>query len=484
MRLSLATLDRLRPAVRRQKFDPRALGIGIAHLGCGHFLRGHQAYITQHAIEAGGPDAMRWGLAAASLITPRVRNALAPQDGLFSVLIRDGDYTTPEIVGTLREIVFAPENPYALIGRLAEAPIVTLTVTEKGYCIDPASTRLNAAHPDIQHDLQENVPKSAIGWLVAGLRERRRRGNALPTVISCDNLPTNSRILRQAAIDFCHLRSEQSLADWIDRIEFPCTMVDRMVPQTTPQDLADAEALLGAEDQAAVVCEPFLQWVIERFDGPRPAWEAGGAEFVTDVAPWEGAKLRLLNASHSAMAYLGGLAGLTTITETAADPDFGPLIRRFILHENGPTIAKGGPHPAAYAETMFGRRWRNRGIRHLLKPIAGEGSRRLPQRFIAPLRENTLAGRPATCTALALAAWMQYATGRGLDGEPIEVNDPLAEVTTGFAGASPVRLVDLYLAREDIFGRDHPGRAALKTAMADLRRLGVRAAARAATQAP
>ncbi len=481
MRLSLATLDRVPPAVRRPKFDPRALGIGIAHLGCGHFLRGHQAYITQHAIEAGGAEAMRWGFSAASLVTPRVRDALAPQDGLFSVLIRDGDATTPEIVGTLREIIFAPANPSVLLGRLAESPIITLTITEKGYCIDPASLRLNAEHPDIRHDVSAEIPRSAIGWLVAGLRECRAEGNAAPTVISCDNLPTNSRILGQAAIDFCHLRGEPVLADWIgDKVKFPCTMVDRMVPQSTPADVADAAARLGMEDQAAVVCEPFLQWVIERFDGPRPAWEAGGAEFVANVAPWEGAKLRLLNASHSAMAYLGGLAGLTAITETAADPDFGPLVRRFILHENGPRIAKGGPDPAEYAETLFGRRWRNRGIRHLLKPIAAEGSRRLPQRFIAPLRENTLAGRPAPCTALALAAWMQYATGRGLNGEPIEVNDPLAAVTTGFAGATPERLVDLYLAREDVFGADHPGRAALKRAMGDLHRVGVRAAARAA----
>ena len=485
MRLSLATLDRVRSGVRRPKFDPRALGIGIAHLGCGHFLRGHQAYITQHAIDAGSAGETQWGFAAASLVMPRVRDALAPQDGLFSVLIRDGETTTPEIVGTLREIIFAPENPAALIARLAEAPIITLTITEKGYCIDPASTRLNPEHPDIRHDLGAKVPKSAIGWLVAGLRERRARGTARPTIISCDNLPTNSRILRQAAIDFCGLRGDHALADWIQRISFPCTMVDRMVLATTTPDLADAEALLGMEDQAAVVCEPFLQWVIEHFDGPRPQWEAGGAEFVADVAPWEGAKLRLLNASHSAMAYLGGLAGLTTITETAADPDFAPLIRRFILHENGPTIAKGGPDPADYANTLFDRRWRNRGIRHLLKPIAGEGSRRLPQRFIAPLRENTLAGRPAPCTALALAAWMQYATGRDLHGEPIEVNDPLAAVTTGFAGAAPDRLVDLYLAREDIFGPDHPGRAALQQAMADLRRLGAREAARAAaTRAP
>ena len=461
MRLAFDTLSRAKPGTHLPGFDPRRLGIGIAHLGCGAFMRGHQALATQRALAASPGD---WGISAASLVSPATRDALAPQDGLYTLLTRDDAETGAEIIGALREVLFTRDDPAPFIARIATARIVTLTITEKGYCLDPATLRLDPAHPDIRHDLDAAAPRSAVGLLVAGLGAARRSGTPPPTVLSCDNLTANSAALRQAAIDFAALRDDP-LARWIESsVRFPCTMVDRIVPATTGTDRDDAATLTGLEDAAPVIGETFLQWVIEAFDGPRPQWEAAGAEFVADVAPWEAAKLRLLNASHSALAYLGGLAGLETIGEAIAEPRLDAFVRRLALREAAPTLPPGGPDAAGYLAALLPR-WRNRGIRHRTAQIAMDGSRKLPPRLIAPLRENVAAGRPIDCTALVIAAWMQWATGRDLAGRPIVVQDPLAAVTTQFAAAEPDALVDLFLAREDVFGAGFPARDALHHAM-------------------
>jgi fructuronate reductase len=464
MRLSRGTLSLAAPGVRRPGFDPAMLAPGIVHLGCGAFHRAHQALATQRAVQAEwGP----WGITAISLVSPGTRDALAPQDGLYTLLEQGPQGMAAEIVGTLRQVLYAPEAPQAVVAAMADPAtrIVTLTVTEKGYCLDPASVRLRPDHPDILADLERpELPRSAIGLLAAGLAAVRAAGGRPPVVITCDNLAANGPTLRQAVIDYAALRDD-ALAGWIaGAVPFPGTMVDRIVPAATQADRDSAAALTGLEDRMPVAAEPFLQWEIEAFDGPRPRWEAGGARFVADVGPWETTKLRLLNGAHSALAYLGGLGGLATVADAMADAGLRGFARALMLQEAAPTLPAGHPDAAAYAAALL-HRWDNPAIRHLLRQIATDGSRKLPQRLLAPLYANLAAGRPSPRLSLAVAAWMRWASGRDLQGKPIPVADPLAARMAELAAAAdgtPDGLVAGFLTLAEVFGPDAAERPRLR----------------------
>ena len=288
---------------------------GIVHLGVGAFFRAHVALYIQEAITATGGD---WGVIGVSLRSPQQRDLLAPQDFLYTAIERDAGVARATIVNILREILVAPEGPAAVLERMARPStrIVTLTVTEKGYCHDPANFLLNWEHPDIKHDLANpRAPRSAVGFIVEALRLRKENSVAPFTAITCDNLPKNGKLLEGLVCSYAE-RLDLELARWIaSRAAFPSCMVDRIVPATTEKDIDDAARLTGLADAAPVTHEPYRQWVIEdRFvDNSRPAWERCGVEFVANVEPYENMKLRLLNASHSALAYLGYLSGYETI---------------------------------------------------------------------------------------------------------------------------------------------------------------------------
>jgi fructuronate reductase len=308
--LSLTTLDHVAPGVARPAYDPRGVGIGIVHLGIGAFHRAHQAIYTDAALAKKGGA---WGICGVSLRSPDVRDRMTPQDGLYTAVEKSPAGVQRRIIGSVREVLFLSPERKRVDARLADraTQIVTLTVTEKGYCHDPATGRLNVDHPDIVHDLAHpHEPASVVGLLVSALETRRHDAAGPLTIVCCDNLPHNGRVLQGLVAAFAQAR-DGSLAEWIEKnTSFPSTMVDRIVPATTAGDIADNDAALGMHDAAPVVFEPFKQWVIEdEFVTPRPAWEVGGAELVADVAPFEAMKLRLLNASHSAFAYLGFLAG-------------------------------------------------------------------------------------------------------------------------------------------------------------------------------
>jgi fructuronate reductase len=409
-----------------------------------------------------------------------MRDALQPQDGLYTVLERGPHGASATVVGTLSEVVFAQENPAAFLARFTDPAIrlVTLTVTSSGYCLDPATERLAVRHPDIQKDLHASLPSSALGILVSGLAKVRNAGRRPPVVMSCDNLPANGRILRQTAIDYAALFDDE-LAGWIaSSVQFPCSMVDRITPATTGADLADAAATLGVFDAAPVSAEPFRQWVIEDFDGPRPAWEAAGAEFVPDVAPWEASKLRLLNGTHMAVAYLGSLARLQTVADFVDDPVFAAYALRFMLAEQLPTLPPSKHDIHAYAHQLM-QRWRNPGIVHQLSRVGRNGSEKLQPRLLASIWENLEAGRPAPCTLLAVAAWICCASGCVGHGHAAETQDPLVErmhALGATAGNDTERLTASVLAMEDIFGRDLPRHEAfrleLTQAVGDLQRMG------------
>jgi len=458
-RLSLETLARIPPAVTRPRYDPATLSVGIVHLGLGAFTRAHAAV---YADDLAGRDP-HWGICGVSMKTPRAIQPLAAQDGLYTLLLKDRDGSSARIVGSVRETMFAPSDPQALVLRMADprVRVVTLTVTEKGYCHDPATGRLDLDHPDVRHDLAHpNAPVSAVGLLVAALDARRREGSGALNIVCCDNLPHNGRVVEGLVGAFARTRSPE-LADWIAaHAAFPCTMVDRIVPATTDADVAEVERRLGVRDAAPVVAEPFLQWVVEdRFVAARPAWEDAGAELVRDVAPFEAMKLRLLNGSHSTLAYLGYLAGHATIAQAASDPVLGRLVERQMAEEIVPTLVRPpGTDLARYCATLLSR-FRNPALPHRTSQVAMDGSQKLPQRLLGTVRDRLAGGGSIRHLSLAVAGWMRYASGRDERGGTIEVSDPLAArfaAIASRAGGDAGRLASGLLGLDAIFGADLP----------------------------
>lgn len=469
-RLSSATLNAARGEARRFAYERAQLRPRIVHLGLGAFFRAHGALYNEDALEAGGGD---WGVVGASLRRSDQRDRLRPQDGLYSAVETGPEAERARIVGCLIDTIVAPEDPAAMVRRLAspDTAIVTLTITEKGYDHDPASGRLNAAHPEIRFDLENpDRPQSAVGLIAAALDRRRLAGLRPFTVASCDNLPGNGHLLRGLVRDFAALRSD-ALAAWIEAgVAFPSSMVDRIVPAQTDADVERAERLLGLHDAAPVTHEPFRQWVLEDsfVDGWRPAWDVAGAQFAADVRPFENAKLRMLNGAHSALAYLGYLAGFETISQTVAAPAFADFVRRLWREEVAPVLPRvPGLDLDSYARQLLAR-FQNPAIRHRTWQIAMDGSQKLPQRLLSSLRDNLRLERPTPCIALAVAAWLRYVGGVDEAGAAIDVRDPMAgllRTTLDAAGPSPAARVDAILAVEAVFGPDLRHRPAFRSAL-------------------
>jgi fructuronate reductase len=459
-RLSARNLDKLKPGIRRPAFDRQASGVGIVHLGVGAFMRSHIAEYTDDALEAEAGD---WTIAGASLRKPDVRDRLAPQDCLYILGTRDGTDERRRLIGSLESMRVAPEDPRKIIRLLADerVRVVTLTVTEKGYCLDPDSGQLALVHPDIRHDLENpDRPRSTIGYLVAALHLRMQASVRPPTIVSCDNLPSNGTRLRSAVLAFARERSPALEAFIAETVRFPATMVDRIVPATTEADIAGNADACGLCDEAYVKTEPFRQWVIEdNFSNGRPAWEAGGALFVADVAPFEAAKLKLLNGPHSAIAYLGYLAGFAFVHEAMGDPDFRTFISRLMTHDISPVAPEPeGMNHEIYIEELL-KRFGNSALEHRTWQIAMDGSQKLPQRILSTVRAQLKQGGPVASFGLIVAAWMRYALGRDEQGGQINVSDPLAERFAAIAAdkrANPADIADRFLGISEIFGSDLP----------------------------
>lgn len=458
-RLSSATLAALPATVRRPGYDRAALTPGIVHLGLGAFARAHLCEFTDDALES---EFGAWGILGASLQRPDQRDRLKPQDGLYTFLKRAPAGPDLRVIGSVLGVLVAPENPQALVAKLAapQTRIVSLTVTEKGYCHDPATGRLRADHPDIVHDLANpDAPRSAIGLIVAGLAARKAAGLGPFTALCCDNLPSNGHVLAGLVRDFAALRDD-ALAAWIEANgAFPSTMVDRIVPATTDADIAEVAGLLGQDDAAPVIGEPFRQWAIEdRFVAGRPRWDAVGAQMVSEVAPFEFMKLRMLNGAHSSLAYLGYLAGHETVADASGDPVFARFLQG-LWDEIIPTVpAPQGVDLKTYAGDLLAR-FQNPAIRHRTWQIAMDGSQKLPQRLLGTIRERLKAGAPIDHLALGVAAWMAYVAGTDEKGAAIDVRDPLAaEFATRAkaAGRNAAALSEALFGLGAIFGDDLP----------------------------
>lgn len=442
--------------------------IAIVHLGLGAFHRAHQAVYLERYRQRSGDDT--WGVCSANL-----RSSVGLVDGLSAAGHRyhvaeyaDSESITLREIGVIEETLFSGRDGAdegmdswgrdreALLARMASADtrVVTLTVTEKGYFLNPASGDLRNDDPMIVGDIASpQQPRTAPGLLVEALARRREAGIAPFTVLSCDNMPDNGKRTRQAVVQLAEQR-DADLASWIaNEVAFPCSMVDRIVPAMTDADF-ERLAVLGVNDPNAVVCEAFTQWVVEdHFPTGRPSWEAEGVEMVADVAPFETMKLRMLNGSHSLLAYLGALAGIETVYEGVNNAELRSLLRRYMLEEAAPTLVMPeGIDLDAYADSLMAR-FANDSLRHRLQQIAMDGSQKLPQRWLSGALERSTAGQASPCVALGVATWIRYTAGQDLHGNSYPVDDPLAKRFAELHqkhGSDPSALVAAYLAMDDV----------------------------------
>ncbi|WP_446667020.1 mannitol dehydrogenase family protein [Flexivirga sp. B27] len=466
---------------------------GLVHLGIGAFHRAHQAVYTEVACAATGDD--RWGELAVTGRSATVVHQLEPQDCLYGVLTKSADETALRVVGGIRRVISGGDDAGTAIAALADPDVhaATLTITEKGYPraadgglalgTDAVTADIAALRAVLAGGAPGARPGSSVGVLAAGLAARFAAGGAPITAISCDNLPGNGSQLRRLVHELADAAGESELLAWLGKaVAFPSTMVDRIVPATTDRDRAEAAQLLHLQDEALVVAEPFGQWVIEdRFVAPRPAWEEAGATLAADVAPYEMAKLRMLNGTHSLLAYLGALRGHRTIAEAVTDPELYDAARALQRQDAAPTLeAPPGVDLAAYGDQIL-QRFANPHLPHTTVQVAMDGSQKLPIRLLDTARDRLRAGVTPRLCALAVAAWMVYVhRGRDASGRELPLNDPMATLLRERAAGPERGLADRMLGIDAIFDAEIAGsddfRGAVRDAVATLARRNSHAA--------
>lgn len=480
-------ISRLPADVQRPRYDRRRLKTRMVHIGFGAFHRAHQALCSDRLADRGSD----WGYCEVNLNSGELITALRQQDHLYTLTEKSDDTLQTRLIGVITGSLHGKSDGIdAVIAAMCqpEVAIVSMTVTEKGYCHHPASGDLNLDHPDIQHDLAHpTAPRSLPGLILAAIRRRREAGLAPFSVMSCDNMPENGKVTRRVIVQLAQ-QQDALLADYIQQqIAFPSTMVDRIVPAMTAEAFAQLDARLGSHDPVAVEAEPFFQWVIEdSFVSGRPAWELAGAELVSDVLPYEEMKLRMLNGSHSFLAYLGFLAGYETISDCMADTALRRAARQLMLSQQAPTLRTRGVDLVAYADSLIAR-YENRAIRHRTGQIATDGTQKLPQRLLDSVRWHLHHGSNCDLLLLGVAGWMRYAGGIDERGAAIDIRDPLkAELAERVAhSAEGEARVRALLGIKAVFGDDLPQNeqvvATLTRFWLQLRDSGARATVAAAT---
>jgi fructuronate reductase len=433
--LTLPALDAALLGQIPEQFAPprygRAGTPAVVHIGCGAFHRAHQAAYFDELLRQGESD---WLIQGVSLRSDTASRQLNPQDGLYSLVERDGDDCKVRVIGSLVGVMSPVGDPAKLVRLLANpaTQLVTLTITEKGYCVDPVSGALQLDNPEIAADIRNPAaPRTAPGFIVAGLAARKAAGVPPFTVLSCDNLSANGGKARSAVVGLA-AQTDAALAAWIEReVAFPSSMVDRITPATTPEAIAQLAEITGYRDAAMIETEPFHQWIVEDwFSGRRPPLDRAGVQMTDDVAAWEAIKLRLLNGAHSSLAYLGGLLGYRYVHEAIADPDLAHFVAA-LWDEIVPTLPDvEGFDPVRYRTSLLAR-FSNAALDHQLSQIAIDGSQKLPQRLIRPLSERLAAGQPSPAIELAVACWIRWQAGSDFAGRPHHVDDARAELYTG-----------------------------------------------------
>jgi mannitol 2-dehydrogenase len=463
-------------------YDRDRVTTGVVHFGVGGFHRAHQAMYHDRLMNAG--KALEWGICGVGVMPAdrRMKEALDAQDGLYTLVVKHADGTyEPRVIGSITEYLLAPDDPEAVIEKLAgeSIRIVSLTVTEGGYNLHHVTGEFDAADPGVAHDLEPGAtPRTTFGLIAEALARRRGRGLAPFTVMSCDNLQGNGHLAQRVFTAFARLRDPQ-LGDWVEReVRFPNSMVDRITPQTTDADRAEVRERFGIEDRWPVVCEPFAQWVLEdAFSAGRPPYEDAGVQVVDDVEPYELMKLRLLNASHQALCYFAHLAGYRLVHEAAQDPLFQSFLRGYMDEEGTPTLAPvPGVDLDAYKATLI-ERFSNPEVRDTVARLAAESSDRIPKWLLPVVRRNLETGGPVKRSAAIVASWARYAEGVDEQGEPIEVVDRLKDRLTATA-AHNREDPDAFIADREVFGDladDERFASAYRKALASLHERGARA---------
>jgi mannitol 2-dehydrogenase len=472
----------LASSVPRPAYDRGAVTTGVVHFGVGGFHRAHQAMYHDRLMNAG--KALDWGICGVGVMPAdrRMKQVLDAQDGLYTLVVKHADGTyEPRVIGAIVEYLFAPDDPEAVIEKLAAAAtrIVSLTVTEGGYSIDPVTGAFDAGDAGVAHDLEPRAtPRTAFGLVTEALRRRRERGLGAFTIMSCDNLEGNGHLSRRVFTAFARLRDPE-LGAWVERaVRFPNSMVDRITPQTTDDDRAEVRERFGIDDGWPVVCEPFTQWVLEdAFSLGRPPYEDAGVQVVADVEPYELMKLRLLNAGHQALCYFGYLAGYRLVHEAAQDPLLRAFLRGYMDGEATPTLA---PVPGVdlddYKRTLI-ERFSNPEVRDTIARLCAESSDRIPKWLLPVVRRQLETGGPIAYSAAVVASWARYAEGVDERGEPIAVVDRLGDRLTAIARRQRED-PDAFIANRELFGDlvDDPRFvAAYRSALSTLHERGARA---------
>jgi len=449
----LALLGSELPGVSLPTYDPRALAPGVVHLGVGNFHRAHQAAYLDELAER--RIASEWAVIGVGLRRPTMKRALRPQDCLYTLVQRGRFEDEARVIGAIRRYLLAPEDPQAVLAALSDPAtrIVTLTVTGDGYNVDRVTRAFEADAPGIRADLRDPTsPRTVPGYLVEALARRRRAGTAPFTVLSCDNLQRNGAVARTCVLSLAALRDEK-LARWIEsHVAFPSSMVDRITPKTTSATRALVADRFGLDDRSPVVCEPYRQWVIEdSFSSDRPPLEEAGAHFVADVSAHELIKSRLLNGSHSALGYLGYLAGHRRTDEAMADPTLRAYLAALMDEELTPLLPDAvGIELGSYKATLL-KRFANPNVPDQLSRLCARGSTKMPAYLLPSAADAVAQGGRHELLALAVAGWFRYLRGVDFDGNAIEIEDPLGERLQALAlsgGDDPRPL----LAERSVFG--------------------------------
>ena len=451
LRLSLETLGQAPTRILRAGYDPKAARIGVVHFGPGAFHRAHQADYFDRMLATD----LNLGICAVSLRSDDLRQALSPQDGLYSLTEREENGRT-RIIGSIREVLTAPRTPDLVLARLSDPVVrfVTSTVTEKGYCLTQAGD-LDEGHPDIERDLRrQGRPVSLVGWLTAGLALRSSNGADGVTVLSCDNLSGNGDRLKHAVLRFAALSGAAELADWIAaEVQFPNTMVDSITPATDDALRKKSAEDLELEDAWPIQRERFSQWVIEGDLGPySELFVASGVTLAEDVAGFERAKLRLLNGAHSTLAYLGLALGHETVADAMADHDLATFVERLMRKDIAPRVGYvPGLDLDAYISAVLAR-FRNLSIVHFLSQIAWDGSKKLPVRLLSTAAEIAQAGGDLEAISVGVAAWMDFVRRRLQRGDDLidPARDDLNKIALSCTG-DPERDTGLFLDMDSVF---------------------------------
>jgi len=449
------------------KYDRENTDIGIVHLGPGAFHRAHQAVYTENAMNLSGGN---WGICGVSLRSATARDILAEQDNLYTLAVLDKKVSY-QVIGAIKEILVASEQSDDVIARMSAAStkLVTLTITEKGYCL-ASDGSLDLNHKDIKHDLAKpTTPSSAIGFIVESLKQRKLNGVNAYNVLSCDNVSGNGDKLRRAVLDYAG-QFDTSLQSWIDKnVAFPNAMVDSITPKTESYTIESVSKAINLQDNWPIQREEFTQWVIENnWQGERPDWENVGVIFTDDVEGFEKAKLRLLNCLHSTLAYAGSLAGFETVFDVTSDKGFYQFISKLASDEIiGSFVPPKELDVKAYSDQII-QRFLNPSIRHLLAQIAFDGSQKIQMRILPIIEDNLALGRPIKLLSLSLACWFEFICSALKEGA--EIVDPMASIFANMPqllSKNVLEVVEAFLSIDSIFGQEIKNNTQLKAQLAD-----------------